>query len=49
MNHLYPDFNYEKYRDLNPYLLFQNLKTKEDYEKIIWKRGGIKGEFIKRI
>jgi hypothetical protein len=47
MNHLYPDFNYEKYRDLNPYLLFQNLKTKEDYEKNYMEEGRYKGRIYK--
>ena len=27
----YPDFNWEKYRDMNPYLYFMNLRTPEDY------------------
>ena len=27
----YPDFDWEKYKNMNPYLYFKDLKTKEDY------------------
>ena len=32
INDIYPDFNWEIYKNLNPYLYIIGLRSKEDYE-----------------
>jgi hypothetical protein len=41
------DFNWEKYRDMNPYLYLNGLRTKEDYEMNYFKEGRFIGRMYK--
>ena len=43
----YPDFDWEKYKNMNPYLYFKGLKTKEDYINNFIKEGRFIGRKYK--
>ena len=43
----YPDFDWEKYKILNPYLEFLDLKTKDDYIENFIKEGRFIGRKYK--
>ena len=43
----YPDFDWEKYKNMNPYLYFEGLKTKEDYINNFIKEGRFIGRKYK--
>ena len=51
MEQIYPTFNYQEYRDLNPCLLYCNEKliTPEDYEINYLTNGRYKGRFFEKI
>ena len=44
---IYKDFNWEKYRDLNPYLYILGLRKKEDYIHNFFHEGRYKGRIYK--
>ena len=43
----YPDFNWENYRDMNPYLYICGLRTKEEYIMNFWNEGRFLGRIYK--
>jgi hypothetical protein len=43
----YPDFDWIKYKDMNPFLFFYNLKTKEEYMNNFIKEGRYLGRKYK--
>lgn len=44
---IYKDFNWEKYKDLNPYLYVIGLRTKEEYIHNFFNEGRYKGRVYK--
>ena len=43
----YPDFDWMKYKEMNPFLFFSNLKTKEEYMDNFLKEGRYLGRKYK--
>ena len=44
----YPTFNWETYKELNPYLYIIGLRKKEEYEKNFWNEGRYKGRIYNK-
>jgi hypothetical protein len=48
INKIYPDFKWESYRDLNPYLQIIGLKTEDEYTNNFILEGRYKGRIYKQ-
>ncbi len=45
---IYPTFNWQDYRDLNPYLYITGLRSSDEYEKNFWYEGRYKGRIYNK-